>query len=150
MRQLAVQLGADTVQLVAQELWAALPGTGTFYVNVSCTLVLQYPDYSISVPGTGSSQLSAGHGPAVLARLCMHACHESSVVRIMNLLLAVLQVDQVTEVPGGLMPAVHVECLQQPLSLTLRQYQDVTQLKVSLPWSTVWTAAAQVHALATS
>jgi hypothetical protein len=42
----------------------------------------------------------------------------------------VLQVEQVTEVPGGLLPAVHVEGLQQPLSLTLRQTQDVLQLKV--------------------
>lgn len=43
-----------------------------------------------------------------------------------------LQVEQVTEVPGGLMPAVHVEGLQQPLCLTLRQTQDVLQLKVRL------------------
>lgn len=57
--------------------------------------------------------------------------------------LAVLQVEQVTEVPGGMMPAVHVEGLHPPLSLTLRQYQDVTQLKVSLPWRKMFAAAAQ-------
>ena len=43
---------------------------------------------------------------------------------------AVLQVEQVMEVPGGLMPAMKVEGLQQPLSLTLRQHQEVLQLKV--------------------
>lgn len=37
-----------------------------------------------------------------------------------------------TEVVGGLMPAVRIAGLQQPLSLTLRQYQDVLQLKVRL------------------
>jgi hypothetical protein len=41
-----------------------------------------------------------------------------------------LQVTQVTEVPGGLLPAVHMEGLQEPLSLTLRQHLDVMQLKV--------------------
>lgn len=35
-----------------------------------------------------------------------------------------------TEVPGGLLSAVKVEGLRQPLSLALRQHQEVLQVKV--------------------
>lgn len=36
--QLQAQVGPDSVQLQAQELWAALPGPGTFFVKVGTTV----------------------------------------------------------------------------------------------------------------
>ena len=44
---------------------------------------------------------------------------------------AVPQVEQLTEVPGGLLPSLHIDGLDQPMSLALRQSQDVLRMKVS-------------------
>lgn len=75
------------------------------------------------VGATGGIKSRATAIYAIWYGVLCHACYAM-------LCCDMLQVEQVTEVPGGLMPAVHVEGLQQPLSLTLRQTQDVLQLKV--------------------